>query len=91
VVHVAAAGAQGCLAPGAWLPRGAVQRFLLHSKQGVDPIGHPSVVFTKALATHTKQLVALPDDLQQETIAWYTQLCDPLPSGATMSMICVRR
>ena len=50
--------------------------FLLPSVQGGDPIGHPRVVLTQALAKHIEQLVALPDELLRETIARYKQLCD---------------
>ena len=34
------------------------------------------MVLTQALAKHIEQMVALPDDLRQETIARYKQLCD---------------
>jgi hypothetical protein len=65
-----AAGAQSCLAPAAWLSGGTVPR------QGDEPIGHPRVVLTQALAKHIEQLVALQDDLRTETIARYKQLCE---------------
>ena len=50
--------------------------FLLPGDQGGEPIGHPRVVLLQALAKHIEQLVALPDDLREETVARYNQLCD---------------
>ena len=40
------------------------------------PLEHPRVTLIQALATHVRQLVALPDELRESTIARYRRLCE---------------
>ena len=47
----------------------------LPSEHGGSPVTHPRVMLVQALAKHIEQLVALPDDLRQDTIARYRKLC----------------
>ena len=47
----------------------------LPSAHGGSPVSHPRVLLVQALAKHIEQLVALPDDLRQDTIARYRKLC----------------
>ena len=50
-------------------------QFRLPPDTGGTPIDHPRVVLVQALATHVRQLVALPDGLRESTIRSYRQLC----------------
>ena len=45
------------------------------STHGGSPVMHPCVPMIQALAKHIEQLVALQDDLRQDTIAHYKKLC----------------
>ena len=47
----------------------------LPSEHGGSHVAHPRVMLVQALAKHIEQLVALPDDPLQDTIAQYRQLC----------------
>ena len=47
----------------------------LPSERGGCPLEHPIVSMIQALSKHIEQLVALPDDLRQDTIARYKRLC----------------
>ena len=48
---------------------------MLPSEHGGCPVEHPRVLLVQALAKHIEQLVALPDDLRQDTIERYKRLC----------------
>ena len=59
-----------------WLtPSYAAAPFRLPSENGGCPEVQPRVILVQALAKHIEQLVALPDDLREETIARYRRLC----------------
>ena len=47
----------------------------LPGDHGGCPVTHPRVLLVQALAKHIEQLVALPDDLRQDTITRYRRLC----------------
>ena len=47
----------------------------LPSERGCFPIAHPVVPMIQALSKDNKQQIALPDDLQKETITRYKRLC----------------
>ena len=47
----------------------------LLSERGGCPVAHPVVPMIQALSKHIEQLVALPDDLRQETITRFKRLC----------------
>ena len=47
----------------------------LPSDHGGCPLAHPRVLLIQALSKHIEQLVALPDDLRQDTIERYKRLC----------------
>ena len=59
-----------------WLtPSYAAAPFLLQIENGGCPQVQPLVILVQALAKHIEPLVALPDDLLEETIAQYLRLC----------------
>ena len=48
---------------------------MLPSEHGGCPVAHPRVLLVQALAKHIEQLVALSDDLRQDTIERYKRFC----------------
>ena len=50
-------------------------QFRLPSEMGGMPLEDPRVVLIQALATHVRQLVALPDSIRDATVKRYRRLC----------------
>ena len=48
----------------------------LPTENGGGAVPHPRVLLIQALAMHIEQLVALPDQLREDTIARFRRLCD---------------
>ena len=46
------------------------------TENGGGAVPHPRVLLVQALAKHLEQLVALPDQLREDTIARFRRLCD---------------
>ena len=50
--------------------------FMLPEQKGGCPVAHPRVLMIQALTLHIEQLVALPDELRQNTITRFRRLCE---------------